>query len=101
MEKMLTLFVIFFLVMVTVFLYGYLNDKKLGQLPPELTQIYSPTRLTPQNVRAAAKALSRNPVVMKNFLPPKTGRRYVVVGGVCSHSVVFTALSLLSTRQAF
>ena len=67
-----------------VFLYGYLNDRKLKQLPPEAELIFSPVRLTPQRVCAAAEALSTNPVVMKNFLPPKTGRRYIVVGGVCS-----------------
>jgi hypothetical protein len=67
-----------------VFLYGYLNDRKLKQLPPEAELIFSPARLTPQRVRAAAEALSTNPIVMKNFFPPKTGRRYIVVGGVCS-----------------
>ena len=77
---MLTLFLV---VLSLVFLYGYLNDRKLGQFPPEAS-LFSPARFTPQSVRAAAEALSKNPVVMKNLLPPKTGRRYVVIGGVSS-----------------
>lgn len=71
-----------FIILSLVFLYGYLNDRKLGQLPPKAVLMFSPERLTPQGVRAAAEALSKNPVVMKNFLPQKTGRRYIVVGGV-------------------
>lgn len=73
-----------FIFVALVFLFGYLNDRKLKQLPPEAELVFSPARLTPERVHAAAEALSKNPVAMKNFLPPKTGRRYIVVGGVCS-----------------
>ena len=73
-----------------VLLYGYLNDRKLKQLPPEAELIFSPLRLTPQRVRATAEALSTNPVVMKNFLPQKTGRRYIVVGGVRSFAATYS-----------
>ena len=81
---MLSLLFGFFIFVSLVFLYGYLNDRKLGKLPPEVELVFSPTRVTPQMVRATAEALSKNPVIMKNFLPPKTGRRYIVIGGVCS-----------------
>lgn len=84
---MLTLLSTLLIIVSLVFLYGVLNDRKLGQLPPEAELVFSPARVTPQGVRAAAKALSKNPVVMNNFLPPKTGRRYIVVGGVCSLSL--------------
>ncbi|KAF9230215.1 hypothetical protein BU15DRAFT_83908 [Melanogaster broomeanus] len=63
-----------------IFVYGVLNDRKLHQRPSE-AEALSPTRFTPQGVRAAAKALSEEPIVIDDFLPPKTGRRYIVVGG--------------------
>lgn len=87
-----------FILLCLVFLYGYLNDRKLGRLPPEAALIFSPARLTPQEVRVTAEALSNGPVVMKNFLPPKTGRRYIIVGGVSRFSSLadFTAWPTLS-----
>lgn len=81
---MLSLLFSLLIVVSLVFLYGYLNDKKLGHLPPEAELVFSPARVTPERVRTTAKALSKNPVVTSNFLPPKTGRRYIVVGGVRS-----------------
>lgn len=84
---MLNLLFSLLIIVSLVFLYGYLNDRKLGYLPPEVELVFSPARVTPQTVRAAAEALSKNPVVMGNFLPPKTGRRYIVVGGVRSLSL--------------
>ncbi|KAF8122689.1 hypothetical protein EV363DRAFT_1553548 [Boletus edulis] len=78
---MLSLLLSFFVFVSLVFLYGYLNDRKLKQLPPEAELVFSPARLTPERVRGAAETLSKNPVITKNFLPPKTGRRYIVVGG--------------------
>ncbi|KAH0834804.1 3-beta hydroxysteroid dehydrogenase/isomerase family-domain-containing protein [Lanmaoa asiatica] len=80
-EKMLSLLFSLLIIVFLVLLYGYINDRKLGQLPPEAELVFSPARLTPQGVRAAAEDLSKNPVVMRNILPPKTGRRYIVVGG--------------------
>ncbi|KAF9235777.1 hypothetical protein BU15DRAFT_89438 [Melanogaster broomeanus] len=63
-----------------IFVYGVLNDRKLHQRPSE-AEVLSPIRFTPQRVLAAAKALSEEPIVIDHFLPPKTGRRYIVVGG--------------------
>lgn len=73
----------FFFFLLLVFLYGYFNDRKLKQLPPEAELVFSPTRLTPRGAREAMDTWSKNTVVMKDFLPPRTGRRYIVVGGVC------------------
>jgi len=84
-----------------VLLYGYLNDRKLKRLPSEAELIFSPARLTPQGVRAAAEALSKNPIVMKDFLPPRTGRRYIVVGGVCSSCHPYALWTNSSHRRVF
>ncbi|KIJ63172.1 hypothetical protein HYDPIDRAFT_176195 [Hydnomerulius pinastri MD-312] len=63
-----------------LFLYGVLNDRKLSQLPPE-AEAFSPARFTPKGVLDASETLSQSPIAIKDFLPPKTGRRYIVVGG--------------------
>ncbi|KAF9231553.1 hypothetical protein BU15DRAFT_90883 [Melanogaster broomeanus] len=63
-----------------IFVYGVLNDRKLHQRPSE-AEVLSSIRFTPQCVLTAAKALSEEPIVIDHFLPPKTGRRYIVVGG--------------------
>lgn len=72
-------------------LYIRLNDQRLQVLPPELEKL-SPKRLSLEDVRAEAKKLdSQESIASKEVLPPKTGRRYIVVGGVsnafrcCSH----------------
>ncbi|KIJ14525.1 hypothetical protein PAXINDRAFT_78955 [Paxillus involutus ATCC 200175] len=68
------------IIALSVFLYGVLNDRKLSRLPPA-AEALSPVRFTPQGVLAAAAALSEAPIAIHDFLPPKTGRRYIVVGG--------------------
>ncbi|EIW77217.1 NAD(P)-binding protein [Coniophora puteana RWD-64-598 SS2] len=64
------------------FLYAYirLNDAKLEVLPPEATK-YSPERFTPESTHAVAEKLKREPISVKQHLPLKTGRRYIVIGG--------------------
>lgn len=69
---------------VALYTYIVLNDNKLCQLPPE-AEVFSPDRLTPQDAVAAFKKLQEKPVDISDFLPPKTGRRYIVVGGVSIH----------------
>jgi hypothetical protein len=67
---------------VLVVLYIRANDKKITRLPdnwPSLTT----ERVTPDDVRATAASLARRePITIDDQLPPKTGRRYIVVGGV-------------------
>ena len=64
-------------------LYIYTNDKKITRLPNNWELFTTKTRCTPDQVRATAKRLAEHPPSINNQLPPKTGRRYIVVGGVC------------------
>ncbi|KAI6131025.1 3-beta hydroxysteroid dehydrogenase/isomerase family-domain-containing protein [Pisolithus croceorrhizus] len=67
-------------VAIVVVIYAVLNDKKLSRLPPE-AKVFSPLRFTAQGVRDAFKKHREEPVCIDHLLPPKTGRRYIVVGG--------------------
>ena len=68
-------------VLLALYLYYRLNDQGLSQLPPEATT-FAPNRFAPRVVIEAAETLSSSPKLIKNVLPVKTGRRYIVVGGV-------------------
>ncbi|KAG6852596.1 hypothetical protein C0991_010721 [Blastosporella zonata] len=62
-------------------LYVRLNNKRLLRLPDEVVA-FSPKRWTPAYVREAAAKLTKAPsITINEQLPPKTGRRYIVVGG--------------------
>ncbi|KAG6831436.1 hypothetical protein H0H92_010649 [Tricholoma furcatifolium] len=64
-----------------LFLYARLNNHRLLSLPEEALA-FSPTRWTPKLVRERAAGLAKSsPITLKEQLPPKTGRRYIVVGG--------------------
>ncbi|EKM75813.1 hypothetical protein AGABI1DRAFT_63993 [Agaricus bisporus var. burnettii JB137-S8] len=62
-------------------LYIRANDKKITRLPdnwPSLTT----ERVTPEDVRAlGARLARREPISIDDQLPPKTGRKYIIVGG--------------------
>lgn len=62
-------------------LYIWENDKCLSQISTEALAI-SPTRYTPDLARSAAKQFAEHPVSVLDQMPKKTGRRYIVVGGV-------------------
>jgi hypothetical protein len=64
-----------------LFLYIRHNDKALTRLAPEALA-FSPTRYTPDIVRSTAKRLVEHPITVLDQIPTKTGRRYIVVGGV-------------------
>lgn len=63
-------------------LYIRANDTKITRLPdnwPSLTT----ERVTPEDVRALGARLARHePISIDDQLPPKTGRKYIIVGGV-------------------
>lgn len=63
-------------------LYIRANDTKITRLPdnwPSLTT----ERVTPEDVRAlGARLARREPISIDDQLPPKTGRKYIIVGGV-------------------
>lgn len=76
---LLFLFLVFLL-----YLYIRLNDAKLMKLPDEVASAFSPHRISAKDaLEAAAAASETKRQDSKTFLPPKTGRRYIVVGGVC------------------
>jgi len=69
----------FFLVLV---LYILWNDRSL-RITPSTALFFGPKRYTPEDVRATAERLANStPLEDKEVLPPKTGRRYIIVGGV-------------------
>ncbi|GJE86581.1 NAD(P)-binding protein [Phanerochaete sordida] len=62
-------------------LYVKLNDAKLERLPPEAAHI-SPERWTKEQIKSCYAGLKDGPVsILEGQLPPRTGRRYIVVGG--------------------
>ena len=64
-----------------IYLYGKLNDAKLAKVPPEV-RAQTSSDFSPENIRSTAARLKESPFQIKNRLPPTTGRRYIVVGGV-------------------
>lgn len=63
-------------------LYIQWNDSRLAQLPPR-ARFFSPKRCTPQDVHVEAERLAAAPPIEDiERIPPKTGRRYIVIGGV-------------------
>ncbi|KAI8986719.1 NAD-P-binding protein [Trametes punicea] len=67
-----------------LYLYVRANDAKLTRLPPEAVA-FSPKRWSAEDVeRTASSAALAGPspsIYSPEELPPKTGRRYIVVGG--------------------
>ncbi|KAF7797652.1 hypothetical protein EIP86_008852 [Pleurotus ostreatoroseus] len=57
------------------------NDAKLDRLPPEALAI-SPKRWTTEDINTCHASLKDGPSsLFEGKLPPKTGRRYIVIGG--------------------
>ena len=68
-----------------IYLYVRANDAKISHLPPEAIAL-SPGRWTDEDVqRVASSPALTSPsasLLALEDLPPKTGRRYIVIGGV-------------------
>jgi hypothetical protein len=73
--------ILFLTSLLLVYLYGKLNDAKLAQVPPEV-RAQATCDFSPENIRVTATRLKEYPVQITAHLPPRTGRRYIVVGGV-------------------
>ncbi|KAJ7151196.1 NAD-P-binding protein [Mycena filopes] len=73
---------VFLLPIALLVLYIRVNDRHLTSTPSNVLP-FSPTRCTPESVRKAASELRElaTPKSVAAQLPPKTGRRYIVVGG--------------------
>lgn len=77
------LLVLLALAFVVLALYILQNDPKLARLPKHAAKL-APNRVDPANARAdAARDVPSN---INDQIPPRTGRRYIVVGGVGSTS---------------
>ena len=69
--------------------YIYWNDRRLTRIPPPALYL-SPKRTTAVDVHADAKRLATSPQIDdRESIPPKTGRRYIVVGGVSFHNYYY------------
>lgn len=68
-----------------IYLYGKLNDTKLAKVPPEV-RAQMACDFSPENIRLTAARLKESPLQISSRLPPRTGRRYIVVGGVGKES---------------
>jgi hypothetical protein len=79
----LTVVPLFIFSVLILYLYTRLNDAKIMQLPHEVASAFSPKRLSARDALEAAAISEGTTLDAKSFLPPRTGRRYIVVGGVC------------------
>lgn len=74
--------------------YIRVNDARLGSIPEDAL-IFSPKRCTPETIRSTAAAIAKAPPIsLRGQLPPKTGRRYIVVGGVRARLPRWASLGL-------
>lgn len=66
-----------------LYLYVRLNDAKLMHLPHDVASAFSPKRISANDALEAAAAWEKvsTTLTAKTFLPPRTGRKYIVVGG--------------------
>ena len=82
-----------------IFLYIRSNDAKLTRLPPEALLI-SPKRWTEEDIQSCYKTAQDGPVsLLGDKLPPKTGRRYIVIGGVSARRTHANSSSHQRLRQ--
>jgi hypothetical protein len=73
---------LFFSIALLLYLYIRLNDAKLMELPCDVASAFSPQRISAKDALEAAAKWEKTTLESKKFLPPKTGRRYIVIGGV-------------------
>jgi hypothetical protein len=73
--------------LVLLALYIWLNDRRLAAQPPSIASLAK--RVTEESVKRTAQDMARRNGTatsqeeeMKRQVPPKTGRKYLVTGGV-------------------
>lgn len=81
-----------------IWLYIRANDAKLMRLPPGAAS-FSPRRFTPEDARVSAKEVRENPIRIEDILPPKTGRRYIVIGGVRSFALTVESWTMVRAND--
>jgi len=77
--------ILFLTLLLLIYLYAKFNDAKLGRTPPE-AKAQATSNFSPENIRLTAARLKESPLQIASHLPPRTGRRYIVVGGVSEWS---------------
>lgn len=78
------------LIAVLIWCYVRWNDKALNAQPEKEFAAFSPNRVTAKEVlKTAAESLDK--LTVADQLPPRTGRRYIVVGGVSDRNVPLMA----------
>lgn len=76
---------IFLSLVFSVFLawiYVVCNDKAFKKVP-KLVQDQRDHPWTTKEVLETATRMREHPIDIRNALPPRTGRRYIITGGVC------------------
>ena len=82
LSRTMLLLVVTLAVAILCVVYIRSNDAKLDRLPPEALAI-SPKRWTTEDINTCHASLKDGPSsLFEGKLPPKTGRRYIVIGGV-------------------
>ncbi|KAF5344060.1 hypothetical protein D9757_015522 [Collybiopsis confluens] len=63
--------------------YISINDAALGRIPTRVAEAAPANkRWRTADFEEVSKRLDENPIRIEDALPPKTGRRYIVVGGL-------------------
>lgn len=76
-----TIAILVLLLAFLLYLYIRLNDAKLMKLPHDVASAFSPHRISATDALEAAARSETTRFDSKTFLPPRTGRRYIVIGG--------------------
>ncbi|KAI4520371.1 NAD(P)-binding protein [Schizophyllum commune Loenen D] len=76
----LSLLQTFLLVVFVAVAYIRLNDSRLKRIPTRALQ-FSPKRVTPEDIPPLRKRIAEENKSVDDQMPPKTGRRYIVIGG--------------------
>lgn len=97
-NALLTVFVLLVAVSLLCAAYIISNDAKLARVSAEAQSI-SPRRWTEDEIRACHARLVDGPKsVLEGKLPPKTGRRYIVVGGVGCYLILACKVLIRHSR---
>lgn len=77
--------IVLFLTPLALFVfYVRKNDERITRIPNAALAL-SPTRCTPSHVKSMANHLADSPIANYDKLGSKTGRRYIIVGGVSAY----------------
>ena len=86
---------LFSVALLLIYVYGKFNDTKLTKVPSQI-RAQATCDFSPENIRLTAARLKESPLQISGRLPPRTGRRYVVVGGVGERSQSYRAITKFS-----